>query len=186
MTRDIGSDFELEIAKTVLNPFYALHIDLGDPVYAWSGIGTITFGGHEWDGVGSYGGYGSLTEASDGTASQMTFLLSGIDQTFYTYLVEQPYRNALCQLWVGALDEGFTAIVAGPLVLYQGRLTAVDLVDGAEVSIQITVERSSRDQTRQRVRRYSDYEQQRRYPADKFFEYCQQMQTVTVLWGREG
>lgn len=186
MTRDIASSLSTEIQKTVLNPFFALHIDLPDPVYAWSGVGTIEFEGNAWLGVGSFGGFGTLDEMSDGTVSQMSFSLSGIDATLYEYLIEQPYRNALCELWVGALNENFTAVSAGPSLIYRGRLVAVDLTDGDELSIQITVERSSRDQTRQRVRRYTDSEQQRRYAADKFFEYQAQMQSVQVLWGREG
>ena len=186
MARDISSDLINEVAKEVLYPFFALHIDLPDPVYAWSGVGTLTFEGHDWLGVGSFGGFGSLEEMSDGTASQMSFSLSGIETSFYEYLIEQPFRNALAELWIGALDETMTRVTAGPSMIYRGRLVAADLTDGDQITIQVTVERSSRDQTRQRVRRYTDAEQQRRYPGDKFFEYQAQMQSVQVLWGREG
>lgn len=186
MTRLSDASLVAEIVKPVLYPFFALHVDLPDPVYAWSGIGTITFEGHEWLGVGAFGSFGALEEVGDGTAGQMSFTLSGIEPSFYEYLIEQPYRNALSELWVGALNESMTQVIAGPEMLFRGRLVASDLTDGDQLAIQITVERSSRDQTRQRVRRYTDAEQQRRYPGDKFFEYQAQMQSVQVLWGREG
>lgn len=185
MTRDIGA-LKDEIAKPVLAPFCALYVDLPDPVRAWSGIGDLIFGGHTWSGVGSFGSFASLAEASDGTSSRMSFALSGIEPDFYQYLIEQPYRNALVEFWIGALDETFTKVAVDPKLFYRGRLTAVDLQDGDQIAIQITVERSSRDQMRQRVRRYTDSEQQRRHSGDKFFEYISQMQAVKILWGREG
>lgn len=186
MARDISAALVAETAKPALYPFCAFHLDLPDPVYVWSGVGTITFNGQVWDGVGSFGGFGALEEMSDGTASQMSFNLSGIDPTFYEYLIEQPYRGVLAELWLGALNETMTSVIAGPDIFYRGRLVAADLTDGDQLTIAVTVERSSRDQTRQRVRRYTDAEQQRRYPGDKFFEYQAQMQSVQVLWGREG
>lgn len=186
MTRDLAADLSAEVGKRVLYPFFALHVDLPDPVYAWSGVGTLTFNGHDWLGVGGFGGFGAIEETGDGTASQMAFSLSGIEPSFYTYLIEQPYRNALVELWIGALNDMMTQVSAGPNPLYRGRLVAADLTDGDQLAIQVTAERSSRDQTRQRVRRYTDAEQQRRYPGDKFFEYQAQMQSVQVLWGREG
>lgn len=185
MTRDIGT-LAAEIAKPQLNPFFALYVDLPDPVRAWSGIGDLNFNGHTWAGVGAFGSFGTVSENADGTASEMTFILSGVDPTFYRYLVEIPYRGALTEFTIGALDETFTSLAAGPKTFFAGRLTAVDLVNGDELTISITIKRSSKDDQRQRVTRFTDAEQQRLHPGDKFFEYGAQMQVVPILWGREG
>lgn len=186
MTRDLG-DLATEITQPVLRPFWALHLALPDVVRCWTGVGTLTFLGQQWDGIGSFGGISGLSEGSDGTANKISFSLSGVDQTFYQYLVEQPYRGARIELYCGALDEAYQQVVAVKTdPIYAGSLTEVTLTDGEAIQIDISCERASRDQMRQRVRRYTNEEQQRLHPGDMFFEYQAQMQSVQVIWGKKG
>lgn len=186
MTRTPDASLSAEIQKPRLNLFAAFHLELPDPVYAWTGHGLLKFDNRDWLGVGNFGGFGSLEETTDGTAPETVVSLSGIDPAFNAYLVEQPYRNALCELWIGAVDDSWTRVVAGPRLYRRGRLRAVDVEDGSTLRISATFVNSSRDQTRNRPRRYTNEEQQRRHPGDKFFEYMAQMQSAQVLWGREG
>jgi hypothetical protein len=185
MSRQLPAALRDEIEAPELRPFFAVSIDLPDPVYAWSGVGEITFDGKTFDGVGSLGGISAISEQADGTASGISLTLSGIDPEFTQYLINQPYRGAHTAVYVGALDAGFAEVVAWKR-LSTWRLNAVSIVDD-ESGMTITVECEGAfiDQTRARVRRFTNEEQQRRYPGDKFFEYMAAMQEVRVIWGPE-
>jgi hypothetical protein len=184
--RDLDAALSTEIEQPVLRPFYAVAIDLPDPAYAWSGIGEIMFDSKTFLGVGSLGGISGAAEQSDGTASGLGLTLSGIDPDFTTYLIEQPYRGARVDLYIGALDEGFANVVAWKRHSVW-RINRVSVVDGADTSkISVECETAFLDQTRARVRRFTDEEQQRRYAGDKFFEYMAAMQEVRIIWGPEG
>lgn len=190
MSRQLPSTLQGEIQAPALRPFFAVHIALPDPVCAWSGVGEITFDGKTFDGVGSLGGVSAIAEQADGTASGISLSLSGIDPSFTQYLIEQPYRGARVELYLGVLDQGFAQVTAWKR-LSIWRLNAVSLAETAsedgEVAVTVTVECEGAfiDQTRARVRRFTDEEQQRRYPGDRFFEYMAAMQEVRLIWGPE-
>lgn len=185
MSRELPAQLQNEIEAPELRPFFAVSIALPDPVYAWSGIGEITFDGKTFDGVGSLGGVSAISEQADGTASGLSLSLSGIDPDFTQYLIEQPYRGAQVDLYIGTLNEGFSEVASWKR-LSRWRLNAVSVVeDESGLQVNVECEGAFIDQARARVRRFTNEEQQRRYPGDKFFEYMAAMQEVRVIWGPE-
>lgn len=183
MTRDLGL-LGVEVQKPQLNPFVAVHIALDDPVRAWTGVGTVAFGGFIYEGVGALGSISPIGEEIDGAAVGVSVTLSGIDPSFELDLLSQPYRGRLFEVFVGALNERFDGMAVEPVRLWRGYVDSVTLQDGERLSVTITAESEMRDQGRPRVRRYSDQEQRRRYPGDRFFEYLPQLAEVPILWGK--
>lgn len=186
MSRKIGT-LGSEIVKTDLRLAWCLYIGLPEEVHAWTGIGTLSFLGQQWSGIGALGSISGLSESTDGSPAKMQFSLSGIDPNLYDYLVEQPYRGAEVKLYAIAVDAAFLSVVAARTdPLFSGTLTEVTLIDGSQISIQIGVEDDDYDQMRQRVRRDTSEEQQRRHPGDLFFEYKAQMANIREVWGKVG
>lgn len=186
MTRDLSGGLGTEIAKPVLRPFFAVYIALPDPVAAWTGVGTLSFGGRDYDGTGAFGSVSTIGEGADGSAVGVSVTLSGIDPAFGDDILGQPYRGKTFELYVGALAEDYQSIAAAPKLIWKGRVDSVDLTDGEQLAVTLTAESRMRDQGRPRIRRYTNAEQQRRYPGDRYFEYAQQMVEVSVMWGKQG
>ena len=180
MSRDLGA-LGGEIVKPVFNPFYALAIGLPEAVRAWTGIGTLRFGGYDYDGTGAFG---SIGEGTDGSAIGMTATLSGISPDLVDDIFNQPYRGASFQLFIGATADDFKTISAEPVLLWRGKVDAVTVADGEQLAVTITAESRMRDQGRPRVRRYTNQEQQQRHPGDRMFEYLPSLAEINMVWGK--
>ncbi|HEY4546097.1 MAG TPA: hypothetical protein VIG90_06690 [Pedomonas sp.] len=185
MARLLSADLAKEIEKPVLRPFFAVYIGLDDPVAAWTGIGTLSFGGRDYLGTGALGSIGTVGEGTDGAAVGISVGLSGIDPSFSEDILGQAYRGKPFELYVGALAENWQSVVAPPKRIWKGRVDTVDVTDGDQLAVSITAESRMRDQGRPRIRRLTNAEQQRRYPGDRFFEYLAQMVEVSILWGKK-
>lgn len=185
MTRQMDPALSAEVQKPVLRPFFAVHIALDDPVSAWTGIGSLTFGGRTYEGTGALGSVGTIGEGTDGSAIGIQVTLSGIDPEFSDDILGQAYRGKIFELYVGALAEDWQSIVAQPKLIWRGHVDSVEVEDGEQLAVAISAESRMRDQGRPRIRRFTNEEQQRRYPGDRFFEYLPQMVEISILWGRK-
>jgi len=189
MSRELPAELAASIEAPVVRPFYALRIELPDPVYAWTGVGTLAFDDadgnpREWTGAGQFGSIEPIEEASDGSATGVRATLFGAPAEFRDDIAEQAERGALFEVYVGAVDETFQEIVAVEL-LWKGRLDDYRIVDaGDSIDVQVTGESRGIDQRRPAIKRFTDEYQQRRHPGDRFFEYVPQMQEIEILWAQ--
>jgi hypothetical protein len=74
VSRPIPTALETDIEAPVVRPFLALRIELPDPVYVWTGQGTIQFADADgvtrtWLGAGGLGALDTVGEATDGSAT---------------------------------------------------------------------------------------------------------------------
>lgn len=172
------------IAERVVRPFLAVHIDFPDPVYAWTGIGTIAFDGQEWTGIHSVGSIDTIGEATDGSAAGVKATLFEVPANFRDDIADQAVRGCLYELFVGALDETYQEVI-GVKSLWRGRLGSYEVTDGGE-TLTVTAGGESRqiDQRRPTIKRFTDEYQQRKYPGDRFFEYLPRMVEIPILWAK--
>ena len=64
-------------------------------------------------------------------------------------------------------------------------MDTVEIVDGGSTAtITMMVENRLRDLDRARTRRYTDADQQSRYPNDRGLEYVPALQEIDIPWGR--
>jgi len=191
--RPLPATLSAEIAKPVVRPFLAVHIAFPDPVWIWTGLGTIGFADAEWIGIGGVdtegnpAGIGSIDtigEGTDGSATGIKCTLVGIPPEYRDDLVDQAVRGVLFEIYVGALDETHQKVVAYKL-LTKAKLDAYRIIDGGnDLSVEAIGESRMIDQRRPTIRRYTDAYQQAKYPGDRFFEYQGQMAEIPVLWGK--
>jgi hypothetical protein len=184
MSRDIGTDLTAEIDKPDLKPFMALHIDLPDPVRAFTGTGRFIIDGEEWIGAGGIGALDTVGEATDGSATGMKATLLQVPAEFREDIAQQAVKGALFEVYVGAFDETFQRVEAFKLI-WKGRLDTYQVVDsGDTISVEVTGESRMRDQGRPSIKRMTDEWQQRHHPGDLFFQYVSQMAEIPVLWAK--
>jgi hypothetical protein len=189
MSRSLPPALAAEIEKPVVNPFLALRIELPDPVYVWTGLGTINFDDADgatrsWLGTGGLGAIDTVGEATDGSATGMKASLFEVPSEFRADIARQAVRGVAFEVYVGALNETFQEIVATHLI-WKGRLDDYKITDaGSTLSVEVTGESRAIDQRKPAIKRFTDEYQQRMHPGDLFFEYVPRMTEVTILWAQ--
>ncbi len=184
MSRDLPNALETALAERVVRPFLAVHIAFPDPVWAWTGTGTLPFAGQQWTGVHGIGSIDTVGEGTDGSATGVRATLIEVPENFRDDIKDQAVRGCAYELYAGALDETYQQVV-GYTLIWRGRLSGYEVVDAGE-TLTVTASGESRaiDQRRPAIKRFTDEYQQRRFSGDRFFEYVPRMAEVPILWAK--
>lgn len=189
MSRDIPAGLATAIEAPVVRPFLALRIELPDPVYVFTGSGTITFNDSDgisrnWLGAGGLGALESIGESTDGSATGIRAALYQIPSEFRPDIAQQAVRGAKMEIYVGALNETYQTVDA-VVLLSRYKLDQYKITDGGDtLSVEVTGESRAIDGRRPAVKRFTNEYQQRKHAGDKFFEYVPKMTEVPILWAK--
>lgn len=191
MSRDLPAPLEEAVEQPVVKPFLAVRIELPDPVYAFTGVGTLTFNDsdgneREWIGAGRLGAIDAITEATDGSATGIKVTLFDVPSEHADDIADQATRGALFEVYVGAIELGdsWHSILATKM-LWRGRVDEYKITDaGTSLTVEISGESRAIDQRRPSIKRFTDEYQQRQHPGDLFFQYVPQMGEVSILWAK--
>lgn len=94
-------------------------------------------------------------------------------------------RRDKARMYLGFINEDFTTLIADPFLIFDGRMDTAEIADGGDTAtITLTAESRLRDLERVRTRRYTDADQQSRFPGDKGLEYVPSLQDKQIVWGR--
>ncbi len=189
MSRDLPAGLETAIDQVIVRPFLALRIELPDPVYVWTGRGTLIFDdndavSHNWIGAGDLGAIDTIGESTDGSATGIRASLFNVPSEFAADIADQAVRGVVFEVYVGSLNETYQTVEAVALV-WKGRLDKYEITDaGSSLSVEVTGESRSIDQRRPSIKRFTNEYQQRIHPGDEFFEYVPKMTEVTIFWAQ--
>ena len=165
----------------------------GGPVYIWNGFGTRDFAGRTYLGAGDLGQIEGLEEARLPVSHQVTFTLSGVPDSPADILAKVLESTDIVQgrLAVVSLQlfDGAWAAAGAPIPIYFGvmmppRVTreAATETTGARRVLTLPTENLFFGRGRPAAGRYTDREQQTRYPGDKFCEYTAQLVNLSINW----
>lgn len=163
-----------------------LLVDLDFPsgnVRVHDGLGPLTFGGHEYLGLGQMGGVEIDAEDSDIGAKGAKLTLSGIPGDFVPdILAETGYQGRDATIYIGFLDPDTSQWIDEPEVLWAGTMDYIDL-SGAqnEASLVLYVEDELRRDPPMSY--YTNEEQQVRFAGDKFFIDVPNVALYRAAWG---
>jgi hypothetical protein len=189
VSRPIPTALETEIEAPVVRPFLALRIELPDPVYVWTGQGTIQFADADsvtrtWLGAGGLGALDTVGEATDGSATGIRATLFEVPAEFRDDIAQQAVRGVLMEVYVGALNQTYQQVQATAL-MWKGRLDQYKITDGGNtLQVEVTGESRAIDQRRPAVKRFTNEYQQRNHPGDLFFQYVARMTEIPILWAK--
>lgn len=187
MSRDLTTDLANEIVKSVIRPALFVYAQFNSgPVRVWTGIGSISWDGHNWLGVGRLLGISVIEESSDLTATSFSLSLSSVPSDMLSIVLTEIRQGYPCKVWLAMLDSNGTVIDA-PYQAMAGRIDAGTIAEGVETSVaSITVENQLVDFNRPRDRRFTNQDQQKDFPGDPGFEYVPQVQSWNGAWGVPG
>lgn len=185
MTGRLDELLAAETEKDVVRPILLAFLDFEtEETRLWSGVGDLNWDDQTWKGIGDFGRVSSLEETVELKAVGMSLQLSGVKTENIADVAAEPIQGRRAQLWLGFLDEDFT-LIADPVMIFDGRMDTVEIADGgATAVITMAVENRLRDLERARTRRYTDADQQARFPGDRGLEFVPSLQELDIPWGR--
>jgi hypothetical protein len=185
MPRAMTADYLAAIQSAALRP--ALFVEANftsGPIYVWSGVGSIAWGGHTWTGLGSLGNVSMIEEGATVEAKGITLTLSGIDATMLTGILEE-FQVGLPAIVSLGLFDAAGALIADPVGCFVGQMDQPTLdVTGTSATISINCESRLIEMNVAVDRRYTNEDQQRDYPGDRGFEFVNSIQEAQIYWGR--
>jgi len=153
-------------------------------VYLHNSIGTFTWGGNDWLGVGDLGTISEIEEGIDVSPYKLTLALSGLDAAISGAALTQDYYNQPVTVYLGVLDAN-DVLLADPTIVWQGVMDQMDLSVGAESGdvIQLTCESELARFDKASNRKYTDSQQQNDFASDVAFEFMAQIEGAKIRWG---
>jgi hypothetical protein len=165
-------------------------------VYVWTGLGPVTWNGMTFQGVGSLGDIGGISEDSSVEAKNVTISLSGIPSSMMGEVLDECRVLGSAQIWL-ALYDASLQLIADPFLSYQGKMDAPEMDDNRKTcTCTISLENVLVDLNRDCYRRYTDEDQQMDLAdtltrlglssttIDTGFTHVAGLQEQITFWGR--
>ncbi|HYH64139.1 MAG TPA: hypothetical protein VD866_05530 [Urbifossiella sp.] len=183
-SRDITPDTLAAATAPTIYPvlFVKMEFDGGD-VCLHSQLGTLSFAGDTYTGVGKLGGITPAEEVSDLSSSQVNLTLSGLPLDLVSILFNEQYQGRRATVFLGYLDPETNVLVDTPTILYRGLLDTADFSKGKTFATTVSVGSRFAAWGKPQPRRYNNADQQARYPGDTGLQYIDKATYKTVIWG---
>jgi hypothetical protein len=184
MSRSLDSALVTAITAASLAPATFAFLDFqGGAVRVWDGVGSLTWGGNTYVGLGYLGAISPIEESADVRANGIVLQVSGVPSSLIASVLGDNYNRRAVTVWLGALDAA-GALVADPDQAFSGRMNNIDFDKGAETSVlRIFAESRLVDLLRPRERRYTHEHQQIDFPGDLGLQYMARAQSTPFAWG---
>jgi len=158
----------------------------GDSIlYLHNGLGTYTWGGKDWEGLGDFGGVSSVEEAEDVKPYSITLTLSGLDSALVGEALTRNYYLRPVTLYLGALDSS-DELVDPPFQIWAGHMDVMDLSSGSTSEsgdiISLTCESELALFERSSNQKYTNQMLQGKYSGDLFYEFLPDIDGAKIQW----
>lgn len=171
-------------AAAVVRPvtFAKLELSSGD-VLAHDAVGTFTWGGDTYLGVGTLGRVEPLADTVVTRPVSVTLELSGFEPGLLATARLRSEQGAPVTLSLGFLDEDLQ-LVADPQTWFSGTLDrASAVVDRERAAIQVVAEGYLVRLLRGTAARATEENQKAAHATDTFFDFQTELRTKVVNWG---
>lgn len=182
MSRGLSANNLAEINAPHLYEVVLAKFDYGTPIYVHSGIGTITYDGDDYLGVGDFGGISKASESDRLGPHAIDFTLTATDATNVSEGLEAGRYGDVITAFVGYRQDDGT-LVADPWVLWKGKHDNATISLGDQNAVVITGQHDLAVLNKKDGGRYTDEDQQRRFASDLGFEYVSDVPTQRLVWG---
>jgi hypothetical protein len=181
MSRDIATIIANALDDAVLEPFFAIDLEFDSgTLRLWTGYGDRTLRGETYLGPGTLLQISNIEETAEIAASGASLTLSGIPSELLSLALSEPYQQRLCRIYFG-----LTLSADDMVEVFTSRMDQMTIDEGAETStIRLTIENVLIDLERPRVLRFTNSDQQARFPGDLGLAFVETIQQREIFWGR--
>jgi len=190
MARDITSDFNTAIINTVVQPLFAIELEISDGTLRfWTGNGdiTMTAGGSSktFTGLGDFLGISPITESSTLQMQGINILLTGIKSSLISSILSAQYTNRDATLYMGLFNTS-GSVIADVYTLFKGKMDVCNISENGETSnISLNVESRLVVFELPKERLYTLEDQQIDFSTDLGFEFIPELQDKEITWGKK-
>lgn len=183
MPRNLTTGVIQQLEATQVRPVLLVSLAFADnTVYAWTGVGSISWNGHTWLGVGELGSVSTISEGSEVQANGITLTLTGIPTDLLNEGLNEVVAGKMAQVYLGFMDNAGN-LIPDPIPAFIGMLDQPTINIGTETStISITAENRLVDMNRARGSRYTDQDQRAKYPDDGCLKYVHFLMDSHYIW----
>lgn len=145
---------------------------------------TLTWGGHDWLGVGALGSIGAVEETDGLEAKALNFTLNAAQPSWLALAAGdvEEYRGRTAKLYMCPLDEGFVPIDT-PILCWTGIMDMVSIgIDGEAGQIVLKCETSAYGLKRRPSLRLNAAQQRKRHTGDGGLDYAEDLIARPQLW----
>ena len=182
MSRGLSTINETQVDSTHVHDVTLVKLELDTPVYAHSGVGTITYDGNPYIGVGAFGGVSAARESELLGPSAITLSLSGVDSDYITEALDSGNLYDVVTIYQGLRQDDGT-LYDDPWTLWKGWYEYAGISVGEESVVAITCQHDLSQLNEKDGGRYSDEDQQNAYTGDVGLEFTADMVEVKLVWG---
>ena len=185
MTRYVSSTNQTEGAKASLCPVIAVDLDFASGhVRAHSLLGPLTIGADTYTGVGTLGGIEFDDETTQVAARGFTLTITG-ESSLIATARDEIYQGRRAVVYIGYFNLDSGTLVDTPELHEDGVMDQMLVRLGpSQGSIELICESKMRSPAV--PARYTDADQQARYPGDLFFNLIGKIQGFQGTWGTKG
>lgn len=182
MSRTINASTLTALNADNLRYIYMVDIQLdgGDLSFNTS-LANFTYDSKVFVGRGNLGQVSSIKESSNLDPDKCLITLSGIDTVLLAALLAENYVNRPAYVYIALLDES-NQIIGEPFMHFPGVVGALAVSYGSEAVINIELNDSLVLWARAKIKRYTNQQQQSKYPGDKGLEFVEQITDKEIIW----
>ena len=190
MARDITSDFNTAITDTVVQPLFAVELEISDGTLRfWTGYGNITMtaGGSSkvFTGLGDFLGISPISESSTLQMQGINILLTGIKSSLISSILSAQYTNRDATLYMGLFNTS-GSVIGDVYTLFKGKMDVCNITENGETSnISLNVESRLIVFELPKERLYTLEDQQIDFSSDLGFEFIPELQDKEITWGKK-
>ena len=182
MSRGLSAANQTEVAATHLQEVTLVKFEFDTPAYMHNGMGTITFDGNDYLGVGDFSTSGGSRESESLGPLTMTYTLSAVDSTLLAEAVDSGNFGDVITEYIGYRNDDGT-LVADPWIANKGKYDHASISLGTDNSITITAHHDLAVLAEIDGRKFSDEDQQAEYTGDLGLEHAVAAEFVRLVWG---
>jgi len=156
-----------------------IELSLSETVRFTTAGRNVAWGGFDW--IRSGLGQVEPIEDTSGELQGLRFTMPGVDGTQIGLALGEPVEGRGVRVWDALIDPD-TGAVADAVLAWSGTLNVPEFSDGATATVSVTAEHRGLLAVRAKPRRYSNEEQQRRYPGDTCFDFDPNTDAAPLAW----
>jgi len=153
-------------------------------VYLHNSLGSYTWGGHDWLGVGDLGSISQVEGGLDVSPYAITLTLSGLDATISGAALTEDYYLHGVTVYLGVLDTD-DVLIDTPTQIWAGFMDQMNMTVGADGgdAIQLVAESELSRFNKSLNLMYTNTAQQERSSGDLFFNFLHRIEGAKINWG---
>lgn len=173
----------LSAQHVVLVTFTKLEFPSGT-LYLHNSIGTYTWGGNDWLGVGDLGEISQIEEGAEISPYKITLSLSGLDPDISGAALTEDYYLQPVTVYLGVLDAD-DALLADPTVVFEGAMDQMTVSVGAQGGdvISLTAESELARFNKASNLKYTSAQLQDDFAGDLGFDLMADIDGAKLRWG---